>query len=128
MDLRERRLLLHAEPNPDRRIDYVCSLGTNVDAIVAGSTLQITLRYVPDRVILTPASLNDYLDKISILEWPSLEDFAVTVLNDINDELIARWIEVSLAANTKGIRHDVVLSEQQPDWEDQGILSRLPAP
>ncbi len=128
MDLRERRLLLSSEPNPDRRLDYVSSLGASINASVTGSVVQFRVSYVPDQLILVPTSLNDYLEKTGALQWPSLEEFAVTVLNDINDELIARWIEVSFTAEADGRHHEVMLEERQPQWQDQGILSRLPLP
>jgi len=126
MNLRERRALLSSEPNPDQQLDYVCSLGARIKSYVAEPAVQFRIRYVPDRVIVTPESLNTYLEKTGALEWPSLEGFAVTVLNDVNDELIARWIEVILSVKTDGRHHDVVLEERQPEWEDRGILSRLP--
>ncbi len=126
MDLRERRSLLSSEPNPDRQLDYVCSLGARINTSVAEPPVDFRIRYIPDRVIVTPESLNTYLGKTGALQWPSLEGFAVTVLNDVNDELIARWIEVSLAVKVDGRYHDVVLEERQPEWEDRGILSRLP--
>ncbi|NQV45650.1 MAG: hypothetical protein HQ501_12135 [Rhodospirillales bacterium] len=126
MDLRERRSLLSSKPNPDQRLDYVCSLGAPIQASIATSTLQFRVRYVPDRVILTPESLDTYLDKVGNIQWTSLEDLAVAILNDINDELIARWIEVSLTVEKDNQFHDVVLEERQPEWEDRGILSRLP--
>lgn len=128
MNLRERRSILSSEPNPDRQLDYVCSLGNSINASIADSQVQFRIRYVPDRVTLVPESLHTYLEKIGPLEWPSLESLAVTVLTDINDELIARWINVSFSVEVEGRYHEVVLEEQQPEWEDPGILSRLPVP
>jgi len=127
MDLRERRSLLSSNPNPDRRLDYVCSLGARIQVPFVKSPLQFRVRYVPDRVILAPESLDAYLDKVGKFQWPSLEDFSVAVLGDLNDELIARWIEVSLSVEDSNFFHDVVLEERQPEWEDSGILSRLPS-
>jgi len=126
MDLRARRSLLSSTPNPDRLLDYVCSLGSPVDTNIADYAIQFRVRYVPDRVILCRDSLNDYLSQTGCLSWLSLEEYAVTILNDINDELIARWIEVTLSLEVEGHIHEVKLEERQPDWEDQGILARLP--
>lgn len=127
MDLRERRALLSSKPNPDKQLEYVCSLGAMAHSSIAATPLNFRVRYVPDRVILTPESLGIYLDTVGNIQWTSLEDLAVAILNDINDELIARWIEVSLTVEEDGQFHDVVLEERQPEWADRGILSRLPA-
>ncbi len=126
MDLRERRSLLSSTPNPDRRLDYVCVLGSDLTLSIAATPLKFRIRYVPDRVILTPESLSAYLEKVAKDHWDSLEDFSVTVLNDINDELVARWIEVYLTSEDGEKHHDVVLEERQPEWQDKGLLSRLP--
>lgn len=126
MDLRARRSILSAQENPDQKLDYVVSLKATIKTSLAESPVEACLRYVPDRVVLKPASLDDYLGQVGAIRWSSPEEFAVTVLNDINDELVARWIEVSLKIRSGDIDHDVVLEEQQPQWEKQDILFRLP--
>lgn len=126
MDLRQRRSLLSSAPNPDPRLDYVVTLRETITASVSDAPLSVRLRYVPDRLILVPESLKSYLLQTGVMDWSSLEEFAVTVLNDVNDDLIARWIEVSLHFEGDGTRHEVVLEERQPQWQEQDILSRLP--
>lgn len=126
MDLRTRRSILSSQENPDQRLDYVVSLKATIETSLSGSPVEACLRYVPDRVVLKPESLDDYLTQVGAVQWSSPEEFAVTVLNDINDELVARWIEVSLKISSGDISHDVVLEEQQPHWEKQDILFRLP--
>jgi len=125
MDLRQRRSILSSEPNPDQRLDYVVCLQAPLEASISESPIEARLRYVPDRVILRPESLNDYLEQTGALDWSSLEELAVTILNDINDELIARWIEITIILDTDNTHHDVVLEERQPQWQGHDILSRL---
>ena len=129
MDIHERRALLTCERNPDMKLDYVISITGHMATPVEVDSSAIHLRYVPDKTILTPASFGRYLDTLGTMAWETLEERAAAVLNDVNNELIARWLQVSISAPDQvhhGIdRHEVLLEDRQPHWDNAGLLSRL---
>jgi len=129
MDIEQRRKLLIADRNPDIRLDYVASLYGHMTTPGGAFRLDVGLRYVPDRAILNPASFASYLNALGGLEWSSLEDVAQAMLNDINNELIGRWVQVSVLATGEledGVDgHEVLLEDRQPNWDNPGLLSRL---
>lgn len=128
MDLIERRGYLSSTPNPDKRLDYIVTLTGHLSN--SGSkTRHVTLRYVPDRTVLDGKAFGNYLDALSTLEWATPEDLAVTVLTDVNDEIIARWLQVAVsmpelqhhAIDT----HAVVIEDRQPNWDNKSLLGRM---
>ena len=129
MDIQDRRKLLITERNPDPKLDYVISISGEMSAHASSDVSTVHLRYVPDKVILETAAFGQYLNALSGLSWTSLEEAAAAVLNDVNNELIARWVQVAIAAPTLhqiGIdRHEVLLEDRQPQWDNAGLLSRL---
>jgi len=129
METFERRNLLSVGKNPDPRLDYVTSLSGQMAEPGAHRHSSVVLRYVPDRLILDPSAFGRYLDAMGAVKWSSLEEAAATLLNDISNELVARWVQVSISAPDgvyPGIAsHDVLLEDRQPNWENAGLLSRL---
>lgn len=123
MDIFERRTLLSTDRNPDIKLDYVVAINGLI------TTSIVKLRYVPDRTILVPSAFGEYLETLGGIEWQSLEETAAAVLNDVNNELIARWVQVSITAPGEfhpGIEsHEVLLEDRQPNWDNEGLLSRL---
>ncbi len=126
MDLLKRRALLDTQSNPDTGHDYVVTLSGSVAGL---RTTTVTLRYVPDRSILTPSSLEGYLKTIGELNWSGLEEAAAAIRDDLNNEIVPRWLQVSLRAsvNAQGSvqRHDILLEDRQPKWDNPSLLSRL---
>ncbi|MBT3238843.1 MAG: hypothetical protein HOL37_02050 [Rhodospirillaceae bacterium] len=129
MDVSERRKHLPTTRNPDGKLDYVTTLVGHMAAVSDMERSSVTLRYVPDKLILEPAAFGKYLDVLGTVEWPTLEEAAAVILNDINNELIARWVQVSIDTPDQvhpGIAsHEVLLEDQQPKWSNPELLSRL---
>jgi len=130
MDPHARRSLLSAVRNPDSKLEYVISISGHMTPFDSDQRSGVVLRYVPDRLILDPPAFGRYLDAMGSFQWPSLEEAAVTLLNDISNELVARWVQVSVIAPQHidpGIHsHDVLLEDRQPNWDNAGLLARLP--
>lgn len=116
----ERRGLLAAQPNPDTRLDYVVTLSGRIRA--ADESCEVELRYVPDRLVLQAAAFEEYLAAMSLERWDNLEHAAVTLLDDVHDQLVARWIQLSV---TGGRGHSILLEDRQPKWENAQLLQRL---
>jgi len=127
MDLMERRALLHVGPNPDKQLDYIVTLTGHLPN--SGQDRHIVLRYVPDRSVLSAKAFGDYLEGLSRTTWASPEDLAVTILTDVNNEIVARWAQVSLTLpdlNHHAVEtHAVVLEDRQPGWDNPSLLGRL---
>ena len=129
MDLHTRRILLETDNNPDRRLDYVVTLQGRVRH---GSQVQLSalvrLRYIPDALILPPQSFIDYLDALSKADWPSLEQLSNTILDDFNNEIVPRWVQLNVSAPFEGEvegEHSVTLEDRQPTWSNEHLIARL---
>ena len=119
MDLHARRSHLQTADNPEPRLDYIVTLEGSI-----GSNL-LRLRYVPDRQILLPASLSDYLAGFDAAGL-QLEGIAAMILHDLNNELVARWVQVSVSqSDLSGPAHTVSIEDRQPKWDNPGLLARL---
>ena len=63
------------------------------------------------------------------MKWVTLDVAAAAILSDVNNELVTRWLQLSISAPNqvhRGIdRHEVLLEERQPSWNNVEILSRL---
>ena len=131
MDTLDRRKLLVTESNLDANLDYLAALDGGIAPLkgCAGSNASIYLVYVPDKAVLSPASLSRYLEALAGEAWRSLEDVAVTVLGDINNEVVPRWVRV--AVGTKPVllpavnAQTVTAEDRQPGWDNPALLSRL---
>ena len=131
MEAQERQRFLKTSENPDPQLDYVSSLQGALQAFGHGMPTRVTIQYVPDRAIVEPAAFGRYLETLSTLEWDSLEALATTILGDFNNELVTRWVRVAATApeeSSPGVgTHEVLVEDRQPDWDNPGLLQRLPA-
>lgn len=112
-----RRERLTTAPSPDSRHDFLVELRGET----AGTRL--TVRLVPDRLVLIPASFAAYL-----ADWPQIPDgleaLAVALLDDLNNELVPRWVEVT-AERDAPLPHRVVIEDRQPNWDNPQLTGRL---
>ncbi len=127
-DLIKRRATLSVTQNPDRKLDYIVTLDAHPPDC-GGKTCHMTLRYVPDRYVLDAAAFGDYLNAAAGVVWNTPEDLAVTVLGDVNDRIIPRWVHVSFSI-TQGRdccvdTHTIVIEDRQPGWDNENLLQRL---
>lgn len=129
MDLHQRRALLNCSPNPDPVRDYVILLSGHVDGSGAGSVYDLRIQYVPDRLIISPQSLSHYFGTLSQLNCSSLEEITTTILGDIQNELVPRWVQVAAELEIKSLDHlnrQISIAEDaQPGWQNDNLLNRL---
>ncbi|PIW26187.1 MAG: hypothetical protein COW30_16300 [Rhodospirillales bacterium CG15_BIG_FIL_POST_REV_8_21_14_020_66_15] len=125
MDLWQRRAVLEPAANPDRNIDFVSSLAGTMTAL--GGSVGVTLRYVPDALTVTPAAFIAYLKALEGVEWPSQENLATTILQDVNNEVIPRWVQVTTRrGDADGApQHKVLVEDRQPQWNNAALLAHL---
>ncbi|MBT3306304.1 MAG: hypothetical protein HN377_07440 [Alphaproteobacteria bacterium] len=131
MDTNERRALLQTAPNPDETLDYLSGLEGSILIFDKADPTVIAIRYIPDRQIVDPPAFGRYLVGLSGLPWQTLEELATTVLGDLSNQLVARWVRVAVTAPKMaypGIgAHAVVVEDLQPGWNNPSLLLRLEA-
>ena len=62
------------------------------------------------------------------LEWPALEHLANAILDDFNNEIVPRWVQLEVSAPFAGDiegEHCVILEDRQPTWSNERLISRL---
>ena len=115
-----RRSCLIAVANPAPWHDYlVCWTG----GLACGTRLVID--YVPDRLVLAPEAVAAYLAALEAAPRNGLESLVVMVLDDLNNELVPRWVQVAAHRRLESIRHAVTADDRQPDWDNPTLLARL---
>jgi hypothetical protein len=117
---RRARLSTAANPAPwhDYRIGWSGTLA-------CGTRVAVDL--VPDRRVLTEDGFAGYLDALDAAPWPTLEALTTTVLDDLNNELVPRWVRVAATRSAGRTVHGVTIEDRQPDWSNPGLLAGLSA-
>ncbi|SMH47531.1 tunnelling fold family protein [Azospirillum agricola] len=113
-----RRERLTTRPSPDSRHDFLVELRGEP---MAGTRL--TVRFVPDALVLEPAGLVAYLGELTDVA-EGLEALAMAVLDDLNNELVPRWVEITAERDTP-FPHRVVIEDRQPNWDNPALVARL---
>jgi len=129
MDAIQRREILQPVANPGGGRDYVVTLREQLVLEDKGGAMQVTLRYVPDRHLLEPGNFTTYLARLAPIPWDTLEAAAVAILDDVGNELVPRWAQVTLRGGQPGAApssHEISLEESQPGWRNDDLLYRLP--
>ena len=125
MDLWQRRAVLAPTSNPDRNIDFVSSLSGRLSAL--GGSIDVALRYVPDALTVSPAAFAAYLRALEGGDWPSHENLATTILQDVSNELVPRWVQVVTrrGAADDVSEHKILVEDRQPQWNNAALLAHL---
>lgn len=121
------RMALRVRANPGPRQDYVVRLTATLAPRQTDATVppvRVTLDYVPDRVVLDPDAFVEYVDGLARTPWDGLEALGLAVLDDINNEVVPRWLRVRVSVGTgsrtaaaAGLRrYGVTLTDRQPSW------------
>lgn len=129
----QRRETLRTRDNPQPAREYLVIL----HRALRGSGLLVRLCYVPDKLLLDPEGLEAYLAEFSGETVGAPEDVALAVLDDMNNEVVPRWIQVAVfqvmpedrasASEIPGrYGHAALAEDQQPNWSNPGLLRRIP--
>ena len=131
MDLLARRGLLETTPAPAASGDFVVVLESRLRHAEPSDRIIVRLRYIPDRRLVSARSLDRYLAALAEENPASLEAAAIVFLNDINNELVPRWAQVTFRATETSdgeeIIHEIVAEDRQPNWDNPDLLSRIPS-
>ena len=116
------RYRLRSFTNPNPKIDYISRLIGGAQ----NGDLTVSLSYVPDKLVLITAAFHEYLADIQITETAALEPAALQVLDDINNEVVPRWVAVKIWARSDSKEStNVIVVDQQPKWTNPSLLARL---
>jgi 7-cyano-7-deazaguanine reductase len=126
--IRSRRGLIQATPSPTTSHDYLIDLKVSLNLKDAAMKADICIRYVPDRDILQAAELNEYWHFIENARWPNEATLALTLLDDLNNEIIPRWLQIQVQTKPEVVgveRQTVTIEDNQPGWHNQRLLARI---
>ena len=119
------RGMIQTAPNPDPAYDYVVTLEGQIGT-VSHSETGLIVRYVPDRLVIDHESFMVYAREIGERNWPNLESLAVAIIEDINNELVPRWVRVWINGRAGDhARHQAVIEDRQPQWKNEELLNGL---
>lgn len=129
---RRASLLTRTNPQPAREYLVILHQG------LMGAGYSVRLCYVPDKLLLQPAALETYLCDLGSEDIGAPEDLALAILDDVNNEVVPRWIQVAVFRsfpkgapntheNSDGYRHAALAEDRQPNWNNRDLLRRAPA-
>ena len=127
MDVQSRRALLTCDSNPNIMSDYLISLSGSL-MMEDLSTFDVRVTYVPDSSILNVASFHSYLMALSNSTAMTPERSGKTLLEDANNELVPRWVRVTLIGRqevpTAG-SYRCLFQDSQPNWSNPSLTSAV---
>ncbi|MEE2698947.1 MAG: hypothetical protein VX923_04545 [Pseudomonadota bacterium] len=127
METNERRALLHISNNPDESIDYLITLQGSFISNENNKPIIISISYVPGFSIVNPDSFRSYLTALSEQNWENLENIATTIIGDLSNQLVSRWICIKATASEgfyPGLgHHEILIEDRQPEWSNPNLLS-----
>lgn len=117
-----RREAIVCADNPAPNRDYVVSL---LFALPDGEPRPWhgQMIMVPDRQILACDGLDGYLDIVATEAGRGLEALTVTMFDDLNNQLIPRWLSLSLSDGSR----TVCVQDGQPNWRNEALLTAIHA-
>lgn len=90
--------------------------------------LRTTIHFVPDSRIITIADFREYINFTSNLLVNGGQKLLLSLLDDFNDELVPKWIQITLEIkdNNGIISESILIEDRQPGWNDPSITTRVP--
>ena len=86
--------------------------------------VNIHIRYVPDRLICDVPRMTPYFSALDGQDWAGIEELANFITDDFSNELIPRWISVSLSLLIDGVAHSTHVMDRQPLWNNPALMQR----
>ncbi len=125
-DPASRREQIAVTLNPRRATDYLVEFNALLPPVRLTDTrvegLRLDVRYVPDKVLYDVALRGPYLGALSSELWQGMEDLAANIFDDLNNELVPRWLNLRFGSNDGMV---VMFEERQPLWDNPALLARI---
>lgn len=91
-------------------------------------TFDVRVTYVPDSCILNVTSLHSYLTALANFPEMTPERSGKTLLEDANNELVPRWVRVTLIGRpeveTVG-SYRCLFQDSQPNWSNPALTAAV---
>lgn len=114
--------LLKSRANPRIGLDYIVVHA----GPLAASGGRVNLRYVPDKLLVDERSLADFLASLAKAGAGAPEVTALAILDELNNEIVPRWVQIAVSGGGGQPAQTVIVEDRQPNWENPGLLDRLP--
>jgi len=125
---RARRNLIRIVPSRVTSHDYLIDLSIRLTRDTISAPMTLIIRYVPDRDLIDDDAMHEYWRFIEAAAWSCASDMALAILEDLNNELIPRWVQVQLRNESKADYLQgmmITVEDRQPGWHNQYLLSRI---
>lgn len=113
-----RRRLLDLSDNPRPSIDYLVDAEFSLGPLLGETSPTFRLAYVPDQLLLDLQAPTSYGQALLQQSFAGLEDLVAVVFEDINDQLVPRWLR--LTVGIPGYR--LTFEDRQPNWNSPHLL------
>jgi len=109
------REIIKTDKNPNK-IDYKIELESIIE--IKNRKISVSILYIPHDFILIVKDFEKYLEQFSDSGALKIEEIAGQILDDLNNELIPRKIELTLEEKLGKSCHKVMMEDTQPGWKD----------
>ena len=107
------RLILEVMPAPAPGRTSMITLSS-----ILTDALALAINYVPDQSVLTRASFDAYVRALESAPATTPEALAALVVDDIANELVPKWLRVTVDRRSGGVvNHSVTVEDRQPGWD-----------
>lgn len=128
-DRQKRAALLNPIKNPKTDGDYLVQLRHKLapSGLEATGGVIVDLFYVPGKLIIDVDNYDKYLTFFETRSqgYKTFEELAANILDDLNNELVPKWIMLNVISEHAHTVHCVSVEERQPKWNNDDLLRNL---
>jgi len=127
MDVHARRDLLGCQSNPEEKQEYLVSFSGDL-RLSNDQLFQVRLTYVPDLFVLDATTFQPYLDIVGRVDDSTPERSGKLILEDINNQLVPRWIRVTIFGRLDQSdmhTYRCLFQDHQPNWQNSSLISAV---
>jgi NADPH-dependent 7-cyano-7-deazaguanine reductase QueF len=115
------RHLLTTAPAPATGLVSIVTLSATMN-----NSMALALSYVPDKLILTRTGFDAYAAARNAAPLTTPEAIAADIAADVANELVPRWLRVTVNSHSGGaINHSVTVEDRQPGWDHLSLLKNV---
>ena len=115
------RRLLTVTPAPAAGLMSITTLSATL-----GPDMAIALSYVPDQSVLTRTGFDAYVAARGAIPEATPENLAAAVASDIANEVVPKWLRVTVNRHAGGVvNHSVTVEDRQPGWDHLSLLKSV---